>query len=235
MRKHHLAFALVVTAFPAAAAITDPCGTNTAEFYQNSGGCTSGLFSFKNFEWNTAQGGNYVSVPASAVNVTPGATGQDVSVVFLSNQFVATGNQQIFARFDYTIDPPPPILDDFTLSLDASSPVFPGLARITAFICIGDYFSQGCATGSTSLLQVTHNGIVAPPPNTIMFDVPVSIIDVQLTIELFANGASSQINGGGTTAVLMPEPSAALLAAGGLAGLLAYRRWRSKRPALPLS
>lgn len=235
MHKFLLSITLVLSAFSAVAAPI-PCITATADFYQNSDGCTSDVFTFKNFEWNTAQGGNFVQVPASAVSVTPGASGGDVFVLFSSNQFSVTGNQQIFARFDYTIDPPPPILDDFTLSLDANSPVFPGLARISAFLCVGGYFSAGCAGGTTTLLQVQHNGITAPPPNSITFSTPVSIIDVQLTIELLANGASSQINGGGTVAgTVVPEPSAGLLAAGGVVGLLAYRRCRSKRSVLPLS
>lgn len=219
--------------FFAAAAITAvgapvTCTTETLEYFQNlPEGCVAGEFTFKNFAWTSEQGGNAVRVPASAIIASPAAAGDLVTVNYFSDSFEVSGDNYIYATLDYLIDPPPPILDGFALSMSAFSPVAPGTAAVTAYICGGDLFADACVDGFTRRLRVQHLGTSAVLFDSVDFPFRVNMIDVRLTIELFANGASSQIDGFGQEATLTPEPGTALIAAAGLA-LLALLRARAR-------
>jgi hypothetical protein len=227
-----LRFALVVSvlalASPALAATIPSCTPGSVEDYRNlADGCSAGSFTFKNFVWNSAEGGNFVRVRAAEVTVDPFFNSTDVGVSFASSVFSVSGFNRIFATLDYTIDPPPPILDDFNLSLEALSPVAPGTARVSALVCAGDYFSNQCANGVTRHVQVQHLGSSTGNVlfDSVTFPFPVNIVDVRTTIELDANGASSQITGyGTTTAAEIPEPRTAALMLAGLVLLFAGRR-----------
>jgi hypothetical protein len=226
-----LATVVAVCATPALAAPTT-CGTASAAVYADlPEGCTVGLFTLKNVAWSSVSGEGYVAVNASDVIVSPMMAGSDVRVAFYSTAFSVTGFNRILGFFDYTLDPPPPILDDLNLSLDANSPVAPGYAIITANVCPGELFRQGCRTALPPLV-LQHFG--AGNPNNVLsrsiqFPQPVNLIDVRITVDLNANGGSSQINGvvadAGTT---VPEPSTGMMLAGAGAAVLGWVRRRQK-------
>src|SRR5262249_44309150 len=136
-----------------------------------------------------------VPVSAADVVVTPRADGDKVGLDFRSTKFEVFGSNFIFATLDYTIDPPPPILDDFDVTMDAASPVAPGTAIVTTLLCAGDLLVNDCARGFTAVLRVSHFGTSSDLFDSVRFPAPVNLLDVRTTFELRANGASSQING----------------------------------------
>ena len=211
-------------ATPAVFAAPIACTTATVDVYiSQTEGCTLGIFTIKNFAWSSVGDEGYVPVSATSVLVTPTVTSDSVAVGFTSGAFSVSGNDKILAFLDYTIDPPPPILDDLNLEMEANTPVPPGYARITANICIGGLFSNSCAGGLVRTLIVQNFGAGNPsniPFDSEQFPEPVNLIDIRTTIELNANGASSQITGYGTTTTAtdgsvvsdeLPEPGTAAL------------------------
>jgi hypothetical protein len=208
-----------------------PCTQQSLATYISFGetGCTAGAFIIKDFAWNNF---GTVSVDPADVVITPLISGSAAGIAFSGideDTFLVTDNLSIFSWLEYYIDPPPPILDDFSLSMDANSPVFPSSASITAFLCGGGRFVPGCAAtgGKNYQLFVEHDGLSLDPPQTVDLDPPVNRLDVRLVIELISrDGQPSQISGGAGVAALIPEPAAAALAAAGLFALAAFRRLR---------
>ncbi|MDZ4799252.1 MAG: PEP-CTERM sorting domain-containing protein [Bryobacteraceae bacterium] len=237
MRASQLLYISILVVSPAALAAPIACAPASVAIYtQQSEGCAVGAFTLKNFAWSSVQDTGYIPVSAADVLVTPMFTPSSVGVAFTSSAFSVTGSGKIRAFLDYTVDPPPPILDDLNLEMDANSPVAPGVARITANICIGGLFRNSCENGIVRTLTVEHFG--PGNPDNVLFDTeqfpsPVNMVDVRTTIELYANGASSQIDGYGTITNAVsgdetPEPSTAALALSGLAGAI-YLRCRKSR------
>lgn len=228
-------FGLILTLLTCAPVFAEviTCSTDTLAAYRGlTSGCMSGPFTLKNFNWNSSEGDPFVRVRAEDVFVSPSYDGGSISVDYFSSFFSVGAGKRIYATLDYTIDPPPEILDDFTLDLGVNSPVAPGFATVNAFLCAGDYFSNGCASGVTRFVEVTHRG--GAGENILIsraqFPRPVSIIDVRMTILLDAGATgSSQINGFGQTTLVTPEPAAGGFAGAGLLVLfaLAKRRKRS--------
>lgn len=237
MKHFFLPLALIASAGYAFGAPVVCAPASVASYITQNEGCTLGLFTLKNFAWSSVSDDGYVPVSATEVFVTPGATTGNVQVSFNSSAFEVFGNDKILAFLDYVIDPAPPILDDLDLSLDANSPVAPGNAKITADLCIGDFFINSCRNGFVRTLVVQNLGD-GNPANvsfaSVKFPRPVNLVDVRTTIELNANGASSQIDGYGTTSSTVPEPGTALAGAVAVALLLAARRLRFKFAKLPV-
>jgi hypothetical protein len=238
---HKYLFALGVVVLPVFTAAA-PCSSfSTAQEYQDLGatGCTAGVFTIKNLSWTfdlgtTPENDQLVEVPASQVFLTPIVSATNVGLAFSSDLFNLDGFEAINARLRYTIDPPPPILDDFSLSMDANSPVAPGFAIINADICAGSPLgptgdpASECNRGTRLNLQVFHLG----GSNTLLLDSvefpqPVNFVDVLLALDMRAKGATSQIGGGAAVSNLVPEPGAGLLAALGLAAIAGIRRIRN--------
>jgi hypothetical protein len=117
------------------------CGDATADIYASYGseGCLAGQFTIKNVAWNslapTASHPERVLVSASDVFITPILTGGKVGVGFRSEKFFAGSGQTITGFLDYLIDPPPPILDDFSLSMATTTPENGGTAIFNATVC----------------------------------------------------------------------------------------------------
>ncbi len=221
------------------------CTTQSAATYANlAGGCllSNGTTDFilKNINWTSVTGGNHVSVAASQVMLNPTLNAGFLSVAVFSAMFNVTGNQRIEGTLSYLVDPPPPILEDLNLEMDANSPVAPGTASVSAHICAGDLIVNNCVAGEWWNFGVHHFGPGNAGnvlTNRAYFTAPRYLIDVQLKFELDANGASSQINGVNAFTQTIPEPAAMWLMLGGLAGLLGARRIRrgAKLKGLPVS
>lgn len=222
MNRHALVLltGIFLSIFPAQAA---PLCTQAplSDYLANTQGCMVGAFTFKNFAW--VQSGP-IAVPSTGVQVSPYDFTTRLGLNYSSNLFSVTGNEVLRYVLEYTVDPPPPIIDGFELGLDAGSPVAPGTATITADLCAGDLRNTGCLNGFPTSLQVNHFGTSSFLFDSVTFPQGVNLVDVRLLIELKANGASSQIDGFGNGASGLPTPEPGGLAVAGLGVLLVLSR-----------
>ncbi len=180
---------------------------------------------------------------ASNINVTPpAAPGEQIS--FNSIYFDVPTLERAVYIIDYTIDPPPDILPGFDLELDTFTPVQPGKATVTAFVCVGGNYDDGlCSEVETATyselipytLIVFHNGLPLGSvqlTQSVTFNEPTNYIDVRLIIDLDARrGGTSQISGVGTSVPVppqyaVPEPGTWAMLGAGLSGLALFRRRR---------
>jgi hypothetical protein len=167
---------------------------------------------------------------------------------FSSPLFDITGFQHVAYAFNYLLDPPPPIIPGFEFYLDTFTPVAPGYARVTTDVCVGGEFlnefdlslllnngpldENGCESAitypNTHRLIVFHNGTDDDKKlfDSVLFTEKTNLVDVRTVLELNANGASSEIDGFGTRAIIgTPEPGTLALGAAGLL-LIGYLRKR---------
>jgi hypothetical protein len=187
----------------------------------------------KNVDWGssapTPDEPNRVQVDPNDVLITPFFGAGSLSISFSSVEgkdvFNVSGDQSILAFLDYFVDPPPPIYDEFDLSIEARTPTGAGTAAVEARICAGDVFTNNCASGfdHTLLAVVTAT---TNTPDRIDFPRIVNQIDVRMAIELQANGDTSQIDGAGQTVGFTPEPGSVITAVSGLLALLLLKRRR---------
>ncbi len=219
-----------------AAAATINCAPDTAANYITNGSCLESPFVLKNFSWNSFSGGNFVNVRPGQVFLTPNASAGVFGVSFQGvpeapNPFNISGNQEIYATFAYTIDPRPPILNGLTVNLSANSPSNGGSAKITTLVCVGDTFADSCAHGTDLAPIVVQDFGDGDPRNILSVNVDfpnVNIVDIQMILDMQANGGISEIGGGGTAAQTgtTPEPASAGLAFAGIAAMLVIVRRR---------
>ncbi len=231
---------VVLTILTGISAVASPiaCAPDTAANYIAAGSCTESPFLLKNFAWNSSSGGNYVPVKPGDVELVPtNSTGQFglsfEGVPGSPNPFDISGSQKIYATFDYTIDPRPPILNGMSVTLNATSPSGGGFAIYTTLVCAGDTFANSCKNGTT-LQPIILADYGDNDPRNVLFvnvDFPtgVNVVDIRTTLDMQANGGISEITGAGTAAQAIPEPASAALALSGLAGLigLGWRRLRA--------
>ncbi len=76
-----------------------------------------------------------VTVNPADVTVTPQASGGTFGLDFSSTKFFVEGDNNIIYLLDYTIDPPPPVIDRMSMRLNSHSPNAPGTATITLHMC----------------------------------------------------------------------------------------------------
>jgi hypothetical protein len=228
----------LVAIFSAVSALagTISCAPDTAANYIANGSCTEAPFILKNFTWNSFSGGSFVKVTPGQVFLTPTSSAGAFGLSFQGvpgnpNPFNISGNQEIFASFDYTIDPRPPILNGMTVTLNANSPSGGGFAKITTLVCVGDTFADSCAKGTDLAPIVVQDFGHGDPRNVLSVNVDfpsVNIVDIQMILDMEANGGISEITGGGTAAQSSntPEPASAGFALTGLAAMLVVVRRR---------
>lgn len=232
-----------------AAPITVPeCPADTADVYQTlSSGCAEGEFTLKGFSWSNT--GNTIAAPADVIlqpSTSVGVFGLD----FLSDSaFTVVGDDHLRVLFRYTIDPPP-IIRGFGIGIEptltaAAAPqalfaapsilALPAIATIDADLCAGGYFSPGggCPSGAGHSLSVQLNSLGQGNLfDSVIFAQPVSIVDVNIILDMRGNGATEPFTiRGGLTGVteIVPEPGAFGLALAGFAVLLAVGRRSFRR------
>jgi MYXO-CTERM domain-containing protein len=192
-----------------------------------SGGCSiADEVAFFDFDFAVlASGGGATPIGASDILVTPTFAYPLRSLEFSSAGFTVTGTESVSYLVVYSVDPHP-ILYGFALDMEAFSPVAPGVATVTADICIGAAFggtllAPTCGATADSL-TVTHDGITPILSAASSFGAPVADVGVRSTISLAANGASADFTS--FTTSLVPEPGFLWLAGAGALGLLSRRR-----------
>jgi hypothetical protein len=221
---------LAGVALLAPVALATPCSTTTLDNYIALGltGCDLGSLNLNNFSFSVlSASGGADPIPPSAITVTPTFTDK-FKLNFASAGFSVVGAQAIQYLIAYTIDPPPPVLPDMELEMFAFSPVFPGFAQVTADLCVGNPFAGSVCNppGTPHTLVVNHNGIVFNSTAAVAFP-PTFIVGVRDTIELDANGASSNFSSFENRSTLVPEPGTLLLISA-TALILLPRRLRLK-------
>lgn len=201
------------------------CAPGTLASYEGlgAGGCTVGSLTVKDFSYVKVSG--TVTIPDTSITVTPSVVANMLGLTFSSALFSVTGTDSAVYVLGYTWDPGDiRSLEDI---LNANTPVFPGLARISTLACEDAAFSGVICANPTALVVVSHNGITANTDNSVSFTPPIGTLGIRNTIELDGNGASSQFTSF-ENVITLPEPST--VAPCWLLGLLMFRRLRLKRP-----
>jgi hypothetical protein len=216
------------------------CGVDTAAAYSNlSNGCTLSLygntFTLKSFDFQSSNDLGYRFVDDLDVMVTPLVQDGQLRLAVSSSHFSVTsvaGPQRLLAKFEYVLDPPPPILEDLSMEMDAQSPVFPGFANIFTEVCANALFvGNYCDEQYYRSFYLNHLGYPSGDPRNILngrVTFPLTYqIHVRTTITLDANGGSSQIDGFRYASQPVPEPATGVLvlAAAGVGSWLRKRRF----------
>jgi hypothetical protein len=179
------------------------CVTDTLFDYEALGvtGCQLGALTVNNFGYSNVSG---LTIPDTAITVTPTFTTGSWTLMFSSSDFDVTGTDSSVDLLTYTFDPGDiRSLEDI---LNAHSPVFPGLAQITTEDCEDAAFVGATCSTSTDTIVVSDDGHTLTSPASVSFTPGVGTVGIRDTIELDANGASSEFSSfENTTAV--PEAS----------------------------
>jgi len=228
---------LCLLAVPAFLAAAPACVTGTLTDYIGlpSGGCLVGTISFEDFSFSVIGSGGtgVVVLGPSDITVSPELTLSGSRLRF-SAPFSVIGDQFTEYLIEYLTDPPPPIIHGWDEEMFAESPVAPGYAQIDTFLCPGGPFDEdrgeegvGCRTAPVEQLTILHDGSPAPILfDSVDFGATYQYVGVRTFVKLVANGASSDIDGWGARASIVPEPSTFLL---GGAALIALGWLRRKR------
>lgn len=240
-----------------AAPIACPTGSLQSYLELTPGvGCSIGDsgFSYKDFGFTTLlvkkTDDNTKVATADSININPPASITDVLEIS-SGDFDVRGGDRVVYLFQYVIDPPPPIMPGYDIEMFSETPIFPGRAEATAFVCPGitkgsvQYTSEGLIEAVQCggpgepftlplILDVFHNGL--PTGNKLfdsgLFNNPTNQMAVWIMLDLDAsnpdengNFGSSKISGIG--AGVVPEPGSFALLAAGFSALAWFRRRRA--------
>lgn len=208
-----------------------PCGEfKTFAQLEEAGSCTSGEFTYKNFSFQVGEGS--VPLSSSQINVGFSQNPSALGVRFSSSGFAVTGEQASNYFLSYLIDPPPVIIRGFEEDMETFTPVAPGTADIFTRLCAGGTFDgEGCFGDQFAGLSLFHHGTGEPQTHdSVIFEKPTNIVDVQHHISLNANGASADFSALSNGILLndVPEPATLGLIGAGLA-MLSLLRHRARK------
>jgi hypothetical protein len=223
MRSASLFILVAMAATPALMA--SPCVPDQLSNYILLGGtgCQNGAFNVTDFSFNFVSGN--VTILASDITVTPFSGTDFYRLDFTSPKFNLTnGTDAAKYLLGYTWDPGD--LRSLEDVMNATSPVFPGFASVTTDGCVDAAFSGASCSTSIQTVTVTDDGHTAVLTDITNFSPPIGTLGVRNTLELDANGSTSEI-AGFQNIVFTPEPST--LGAGLLALALAAGRSRLNR------
>ena len=196
---------LLLLAFGAAPELlADPCSIDSLSNYiaLGSTGCQVGGLTVKDFSYSAIS--TTVTIAAGSITVTPFFGGYTVALTFSSSAFDVSGSDHAEYLLAYTWDPGDiRSLEDI---LNTSTPVFPGLAKITTDACEDAAFSGSICGTTTATVVVSHDGITPHLTDTVFFSPPVGILGIRNDILLEANGASSEFSSF-SNQLTLPEPS----------------------------
>ncbi len=198
------------------------CVTDTLANYVASSGCTLGEFTLQGFTYMQISG--TVTIPASSITVTPLISGDLRSLTFSSASFNLSFPDSSVYLLGYTWDPGD--IRSFEDILNANSPVFPGFATIDTSLCENAAFTGATCANTIDTLQVTDNGISSTLTDTFVFSPGISIVGVRDRITLDATAGGSSEIASFVNQIVVPEPSAWLVAPLGLGWV-----WRRSRRA----
>ena len=182
-----------------------PCVASSLAAYEELGatGCTIGIFTFKNFDFEVvATNGEVTPLDSGAIDVTPAAGRAQLGLRFSSDGFSVTGNAGVTYDISYVVDPPP-IIFRFGSQLTTETPVFPGRVDVATTVC--STVGVICPPGVINQLGVFHAGTSSDLTDQVLFPL-ASYLDVQNIINLQGNGASADFTALDNRAGFVPEP-----------------------------
>jgi hypothetical protein len=212
-------------------------GTVDAYTLLEGRGCSLGVegndFTYKDFKFSVVEG----TLLPTEVDVNPLVQSRTLNLGLSSPFFFVPSGGRLVVKFEYVLDPPPPILEDMSLSMDAQSPFAPGFATIDVDLCAGGEFSnQNCdfEHRQFTLIHYGDGDLRNVLAGSVHFT-PTNIVHVRTVITLdggpAGQGGSSQIDGFSYASTAIPEPAAVLLTGGGIGLVLLLRRRRSRMSA----
>jgi len=190
-----------------------PCVSASLASYValGAGGCGVGPFTVKDFSYSVVSAN--VAISGSDIMVTPVFGPDSFALLFSSTSWNISGSQFAHHLLAYTWDPGSiRSLEDI---LNTSTPVAPGVAKITTDACRDAAFVGNLCSTTVDSILVSHNGITPNLVAAVNYSPPIGTIGIRNLIELDANGASSQFDSFSNT-VFVPEPGSWLLVLVGL-------------------
>jgi hypothetical protein len=189
-------------------------------------GCQIGSVQADNFSFSTIS--STVIILAGDITVTPVVAGNMLELMFTSSKFNISGTDAAKYLLAYTIDPGD--IRGMEDIMNANSPVFPGFASVTTLACKDAAFTGAVCPTSTASLMTSDDGVTANLFDSTSFTPSIGTVGIRNTLELDANGMSSEI-GGFSNVLITPEP--ATFVSGFLAFVWLYKR-RQKLVSLAL-
>ncbi len=219
MRSIRLTLLLLLTLSATPALFAAACAPALLSVYDAPGfTCDAGSFTVKDFVYSQITG--TVTIPDTAITVTPVFGPDTVGLQFSSSQFTVSGADFTKYLLAYTWDPGD--IRGFTDFLDTDPPVFPGLAQITTDLCLdAAWVGTSCST-TTATVTVSDDGVTQIHTASVTFSPTIGTLGVRNTIELDGNGASAEFTSF-TNQLDIPEPSTIGF------GLMALVLWGGKR------
>lgn len=233
--------AAFMTAGMGSALASDTCMPDTmANYMDNDVSCTLGdattTVTLSGFYFTNSNVSGTEAVSANNILLTPSFTDsgstQLVNVVFSAMNgavFEASGNAENQYTFDYTVDPPPPLIygQGFDLGGD------PGETFITEDLCLGGINEPGyAAAGGFNCVSGDSEDPMADtaaPMDDTLFPTTISTLGVHIVLDLQGQGGYTGLTDLEEDTMVeeaqAPEPAG--LGAFGLAALLGFG-WRRK-------
>jgi hypothetical protein len=244
MMKFGLFILLGFSAVGALNASPAACSTGTAQTYTTtvdaSGGCTESNLLFNQFSYTTSASGTALSLPASAVVISPLLNGGGTGFGFsLTGPFAAASNGAADGIFDYvvsTVDSSA-TLTGISLTFNGTS-TGDGIAGVSENYCVNGSTvpPTSCGTGLKNISVQSSNG-TSNLSDSASFGGATSVsVSKDIQVNGGTNGtatisnATNQFQTGGSGPSSVPEPATLSLVGGAmlLVGAFRYRRGKDQ-------